>query len=76
MQDLFLCEYHRARLHMRDLVECYNIKEDELEEEEDPKKVNINKLEGFREVKRPVLKDYLPEYLKPMKMMKVNIGTS
>ena len=39
--ELSLCEYHKAHHHTRELVECYNIKEDELEEEEYPRNINI-----------------------------------
>lgn len=58
------------------MEEYYNIKEGDLEEEEDPRKVNINESEGFREVRGNVLNDYALEYSKPMRTMKVNIGTS
>ena len=48
--EMFLCEYHKDYHHKRELVEYYNIKEDEIEEEDDLRKNNINESEGFREV--------------------------
>lgn len=44
--ELYLCEYHRAHTHTRELVECYNIKEDEIEEEDDPRNIELQELEG------------------------------
>lgn len=58
------------------MVECYNIKEDEPNEEEDPRKVDIREYKGFREVRGPVLSDSTPQYSKPMKTTEVDIGTS
>ena len=41
MKDLYMCEYHRDHHHTRELEECYNIKKDELEHEDNPRKIKI-----------------------------------
>lgn len=72
-QELFLCKYHKDCHHTRELTEYYNIKEGQLEEEEDLRNINIQESEGFREVQEPMLSDVALEYSKPMKITKVNI---
>ena len=61
MHELFLCKYHKAFHHTRELAECYNIKEGKPKKIEDLRKINVNELEGFKEVRGPELSDSIPE---------------
>lgn len=69
-----MCEFHKARPHTRKLTKCYNVKEDESKEEDDPRKLNITKLEGLREVQGHELSDIALDYSNPKKMTQINIG--
>lgn len=51
-------------------MECYNIT---TEEEEDPRKIDIAKSEGHREVNGPKIE--MPNLTKPLKTKNVNIGS-
>lgn len=51
-------------------VECYNLS---IEDEDDPRNINIPKSEGHCEVHGPAVE--LPEATQPLKTRKVNIGS-
>ena len=51
-------------------MECYNLA---IDEEDDPRNINIPKSEGHCEVHGPVVE--LPEVTHPLKTRKVNIGS-
>ena len=56
--------------HMENVMECYNFA---IEEDDDPRNVNIQESEGSRDVHGPVID--IPEVTEKVKIKKVNIGT-
>ena len=69
-----MCKYHKDFQHAKELVECSNVREDEPKDEDDPRKLNIQQYKGYKAIQGPKLTSTMPEYLKPMKTTKVNIG--
>ena len=55
---------------MENAVECYNLA---VDEEEDPRNVNIPESEGSCDVQGPTLE--IPEIIEKVKLKKINIGT-
>lgn len=68
VHELYLCEYHKACQHTNKLVECYIINEENFEEKEDPRNINIQEFEGYRPVQGPKLNPTTPDYFKPIKI--------
>lgn len=56
VDEMYLCEYHKSLQQTRKLAECYiNVKEDEIEEEEDPRNINVQESKGYRPLQGPKL---------------------
>ena len=73
MEVVPLCSAHKAKMIVQKLLECYNVKKEEYEDE-DPRDVQIPKTEGTRVVEGSELASVV--YTQPIKMKKVNIGTT
>ena len=55
-------------------MECYNIKEVEPKEEDDPRNLNIQESKGYKEIQGLNLSATMLGYSKTMKTRRVNIG--
>jgi hypothetical protein len=73
MEVVPLCGAHKAKMTVQKLLECYNVTKEEYEDE-DPKNVQIPETEGTRAVEGPKFASVA--YTQPIKMKKVNIGTT
>jgi hypothetical protein len=73
MEVVPVCSAHKAKMIVHKLLECYNVMKEEYEEE-DPRNVQIPETEGARVVEGPELASVT--YTQPIKMKKVNIGTT
>jgi hypothetical protein len=66
------CSAHRESVTVHELLECYNVTEED-QEEEDPRNVQVPETEGEHTVVGPELES--DAYVKPLRVHKVNIGT-
>jgi hypothetical protein len=65
------CSVHRESVTVHELLECYNVTEED-QEEEDPRNVQVPETEGESDVVGPTLES--DAYVKPLRVCKVNIG--
>jgi hypothetical protein len=54
MEVVSMCSVHRANINVHELLECYNVAKEE-QDEEDPRNVQVPKIEGERVVEGPYL---------------------
>jgi hypothetical protein len=71
MEVVPVCNVHKAKMTVHKILECYNITQEE-NEEEDPRKVQIHETKIAQVVEGPDLASVA--YTQPIKMHKVNIG--
>jgi hypothetical protein len=65
------CSVHRESVTIHKLLECYNVTEED-QEEEDPRNVQVPKTQGDHAVEGLELES--DAYAKPLRVCKVNIG--
>jgi hypothetical protein len=65
---------NQKRQTVRQLLPCYHVTEEEDPTEDNPRDINIPEVEGEREVEGPKLESEY--YAAPLKIKKVNIGTT
>jgi hypothetical protein len=59
------CSVHRESATTHELLECYNITEDD-KEEEDPRNVQVSEIEGERDIVGPTLES--DAYMNPLRV--------
>jgi hypothetical protein len=68
---VLVCSTHRYYATIEKVLHCYNVIEEDKEEDEDPRNVQIPKTKGEHEIEGPKLESVV--YEKPLRTRKVNI---
>jgi hypothetical protein len=69
--ELIIEEQQQNRQTVKELLSCYHVQEEVLEED-DPRDIQIEEVEGKREVEGPPIESKV--IVAPIKVNKVNIG--